>query len=70
MKVGLLVTDRCKICGIYDQKAGACWKFSVKQSDCAYYTPIEYDGEEPLTPEEHWTLKILDMKNRSMQGPV
>ncbi|MGM9566854.1 MAG: hypothetical protein ACI3W6_01570 [Clostridia bacterium] len=60
----------CEDCGIYDAGKKACWKFSVKQRDCAYYTPIEYDGEEPLTPEEHWMLKILDMKNRSMQGPV
>lgn len=62
--------DSCKNCGIYDAKKHHCWKFPVKQTDCAYFTPIIYDGEEPMTPEEHWTLKILDMKNRSMKGPV
>lgn len=60
----------CVNCGIFDQSAGHCWKFQHKQKDCAYFTPIQYDGDEPWEPEEHWIFKTLDMKNRSMKGPV
>ena len=60
----------CKQCGIYDDGKDFCWRFSVPQKDCAYFTPIQYDGEERLTPQEHWEFKIADMKARSMQGPV
>lgn len=60
----------CKKCGIFDEGKDACWRFSVVQKDCAYFTPIQYDGDERMEPEDHWDFKIADMKARSMQGPV
>lgn len=60
----------CKKCGIFDVTKEACWRFSVAQKDCAYFTPIQYDGAERLEPKEHWDFKIADMKARSMRGPV
>lgn len=60
----------CKKCGIYDVDKDRCWHFTVIQKNCAYFTPIQYDGDEPMEPEEHWYFKIADMKARSMQGPV
>ncbi len=60
----------CKECGIYDKNREICFHFSVEQNDCVYFIPIQYDGDEALTPEEHWDLKIADMKSRSMRGPL
>ncbi|MEG1478101.1 MAG: hypothetical protein RSC20_01110 [Clostridiales bacterium] len=62
--------EDCKKCGIFDEKKNLCWHFSVVQKDCAYFTPIQYDGDERMSPEDHWDFKIFDMKSRSMQGPV
>lgn len=60
----------CKKCGIYDETKNYCWHFSVMQKDCVYFTPIQYDGDERMSPKVHWDFKIADMKARSMQGPV
>lgn len=64
------IMERCKECGIYDEKKGACYHFTVAQEDCAYFTPIQFDDDERISPENHWRFKIADMKSRSMQGPV
>lgn len=60
----------CKKCGIYDEAKGACFHFTVVQQDCAYFTPIQFDDDERMSPENHWRYKIADMKAKSMQGPV
>jgi hypothetical protein len=62
--------EDCKKCGIYDEKKDACYHFTVEQKDCVYFTPIQYDDDERLSPEIHWRFKIADMKAKSMQGPV
>ncbi|TDA69874.1 MAG: hypothetical protein D9V47_03480 [Clostridia bacterium] len=73
---------RCAECGLMERTGDFGERYCLKfrrcigdgkgqmPGDCPYFTPIQYDGGEPLTPHQHLILKEGELLSKKMRGPV
>lgn len=55
----------CNECGLYIAGEDRCYaqgRKAMGTGECLYFIKKEYDGGELLTPEQHWLLKLTELR--------